>query len=411
MDGVFSVGDVVRYLRDILDEDVVLSGLWIQGEVSNLSQSSSGHTYFTLKDEECQLKCVLFRGAGRAQAGVLKHGAHVLVHGRVGVYETQGTVQLYVDLVQAGGMGSLHRRFEELCDRLRAEGLFAEEHKRPLPVMPRRVGVVTSAQGAAFQDICKVIGNRFPVVEIVLAPTLVQGEEAAAQIATAILHLATIDHLDVIIVARGGGSLEDLWAFNDERVARAIVASPIPVVTGIGHETDTTIADYAADVRAPTPSGAAMLAVPDRQDLLQRIAAQIDTMERTLNERLQRYQATIKATARELEVHSPARRIAQQRQRVDDLAGLLQERVLHAIALRGERLGASHTQLKLLDPVRTLDRGYAMVTAEDGTILRAVAGLRPKDRILIRMRDGSVPAEVTGAAEIARLARSRGTNA
>jgi exodeoxyribonuclease VII large subunit len=406
MDGVFSVGDVVRYLRDLLDEDVMLSGLWIEGEISNLSQSSSGHTYFTLKDEECQLKCVLFRGAGRAQAGLLKHGAHVLVHGRVGVYETQGTVQLYVDLVQTDGMGSLHRRFEELCDRLRAEGLFAEAHKRPLPAMPRRIGVVTSAQGAAFQDICKVIANRFPVVEIVLAPTLVQGEEAAAQIVAAILHLATIDRLDVIIVARGGGSLEDLWAFNDERVARAIVASPIPVVTGVGHETDTTIADYAADVRAPTPSGAAMLVVPDRQDLLQRISAQVDALERAMSERLRRYQATMDAAARELAIQSPSRRIAQQRQRIDDLAGLLQERVLYGIALRGERLGASHTQLKLLDPVRTLDRGYAMVTGEDGTILRAVAGLQQRDRILIRMRDGSIPAEVTGAPEISRLAVS-----
>lgn len=398
MDGVFSVAEVVGYLRDIIDEDVVLSGLWIEGEVSNLSHSTAGHTYFTLKDAEAQLKCVMFRQAGRGQAATLKHGGQMLVHGRMGIYEAQGSIQLYVDLVQPAGVGALHRRFEELRDRLREEGLFAEERKRPIPAMPARIGLVTSAQAAALQDILRVLARRFPAVEVILAHTAVQGDEAPAQIVAAIEHLGRRGDLEVLIVARGGGSLEDLWAFNEEIVVRAIVASPIPVVTGIGHETDTTIADLAADLRAPTPSAAAAAVVPDREELLAQLLAARQELRRAMAERLMRSGAELSALKRELAMRSPERRLAQYRQVLDDTQVVLRERTLHHITLMGERLRSRHIQLKLLDPLRTLDRGFALLTDERGVIIRHAAALSADQRIDIRLSDGSVPATITGPA-------------
>lgn len=402
MDGVFTVGEVVRYLRDILDEDVVLSGVWVEGEVSNLSHSGAGHTYFTLKDTDCQLKCVLFRGSARGQAALVKHGGQVLAHGRVSVYETQGSVQLYVDLVQPAGIGALHRRFEALCDALREEGLFAEELKRPIPALPRRIGVVTSAQAAAFQDICRVLEERFPAVEVVLAHTLVQGEDAPAQIVAALEHLGALGDIDVVILARGGGSLEDLWAFNDEHVARAVRACPVPVVTGVGHETDTTIADFAADLRAPTPSAAAMAVVPDRQELLGQIATLEVELRRVVVERMARERAQVALLARELELRSPMRRVEQQRQVLDELALVLRERALHHIMVKGERLRSRHLQLKLLDPLRTLDRGFALVTDGEGRIVRDIAAISAGDSIGVRLRDGSFPATVSGPPVVGR---------
>ena len=399
MDGVFSVSEVVAYLRDIIDEDLVLGSLWLQGEVSNLSHSSAGHTYFTLKDETAQLRCVLFRNAGRGQATLLTHGAHVLTHGRIGIYEAQGSIQLYVDLVQPEGVGALHQRFEALRDRLREEGLFADERKRPLPMLPRRVGVVTSPQAAAFQDICRVLRSRFPAVEVVLAPTLVQGVDAPPRIVAAIKHLGRRGDIDVIIVARGGGSLEDLWAFNEEIVARAIAGCPVPVVTGVGHETDTTIADFAADLRAPTPSAAAAAVVPDREDLLVQLAALRQDLQRGVSDRLARHRGDLASCRRELLQRSPERHIDQRRQQLDDMLTVVRERSLHHIMLKGEQLRSRHTQLKLLDPLRTLDRGFALVLDRHGTIVRTTHALAMGDDVRLRLRDGTVVARITGTPE------------
>jgi exodeoxyribonuclease VII large subunit len=396
LDGVFSVSEVVRYLSDMLAEDVVLSGLWVEGEVSNLSSSAAGHTYFTLKDEECQLRCVIFRASGALRAAVkaLKNGSQVLSHGRVGVYEVQGAVQLYVDHVQTAGVGVLQRRFEELCARLRAEGLFDEGRKRELPALPRRIGVVTSPQAAAFQDICRVLAQRFPAVEVVLTPTTVQGTEAPAQIVAAIEHLGTLSHIEVIIVARGGGSIEDLWAFNDETVARAISRSPIPVVTGIGHETDFTVADFVADLRAPTPSAAAAAVVPDRGALLAQIVAYRDDLLRACGDHLDEQRGALEAVCRELRQHSPIRQTAQWRQRLDDQAAVLMERFAHRIVLQRERLQSHRAELLLLHPMLSLDRGYAIVTDSAGAIVREAAQLSPKDVIRLHMRDGTATATV-----------------
>jgi exodeoxyribonuclease VII large subunit len=397
VDGVFSVAEVVQYLGDILAEDVVLSGLWVQGEISNLSHSTAGHTYFTLKDADCQLRCVVFRASGASKLHVkaLKNGDSVLTHGRVGVYEVQGTVQLYVDHVQAAGAGILHQRFEELCARLRAEGLFDAERKRTLPALPRRIGVVTSAQAAAFHDVCRILAGRFPAVEVVLSPTLVQGIEAPAQIAAAIAHLSSRGDVDVIIVTRGGGSIEDLWAFNEEVVARAIFASAVPVVSGVGHETDFTVADFVADVRAPTPSAAAMAVVPDRDVLLAQIESLADDLARSVDDRRAAWAADLDALRRDLDYRSPLRRLAQLRQHLDEQLSVLSERMSTSMELRRERLRSRTTELSLLSPSDAARRGYALVVDSHGLVVRDAGSVIAGDEITVRLRDGSLAALVT----------------
>jgi len=398
MDGVFTVGEVVRYLGDILSEDVLLSGLWVRGEISNPSLSAAGHRYFTLKDAESEIQCVIFRASGRRQVPNLKQGDHMLAHGRLGVYEAKGRVQLYVDLVQQEGVGPLHQQFEELCARLREEGLFSVERKRPLPALPRRVGVVTSPQAAAFQDVLKVLSARFPAIEVVLSPTLVQGDEAPAQIVAAIHRLAAEPKLDVILLVRGGGSLEDLWAFNSELVARAIAASPIPIVSGVGHETDMTIADFTADLRAPTPSAAAIAVVPDRLELLAQIAALSEDLKDAVQAGYAERRAAVRRARVDLSLYSPARAIDQRRQRIDDLLGLGADRLHYQLGLRRERLLGAERQVHLLNPLRVLDRGFALVARADGRIARDAGPLRPQEPIKIRFRDGEVSATITEAA-------------
>ncbi len=400
MDGVFTVGEVVRYVQDILTDDLVLSGLWVRGEVSNLSVSAAGHTYFTLKDGAGQLRCVFFRtgssrGGARGATGALKQGDEVLAHGRVGMYEVQGNLQLYVDIVQQAGIGPLHLQFEQLCARLLEEGLFAADRKRVLPEMPRRIGVVTSPQAAAFQDICRVLASRFPAVEVVLSPSLVQGADAPRQLLAALDRLNGVARIDVIIMARGGGSLEDLWAFNDEDLARAIVASPIPVVTGIGHETDTTIADFAADLRAPTPSAAAAAVVPDRRELAARVEDLARQMREDVDADLNEYRARLARTVNDLGAWSPLRTIQQRRQRIDDLVRVGRDYVAHHLRLRSERLRGEERGLQLLSPTLTLDRGFALALRDGDVIARDAGELTLNEPLRLRFRDGEVGVVVT----------------
>ncbi len=408
VDGVFTVGEVIRYLGDVLGDDVVLAGLWVQGEISNLSHSTAGHTYFTLKDEECQLKSVAFRGSSvhKAVLRELKNGDLVLAHGRIGVYEAQGAVQLYVDHVQPAGLGVLQQRFDELCAKLRSEGLFDESRKRPLPPFPQRIGVVTSAQAAAFQDICRILSERFPIVEVVLAPSLVQGAEAPPQIVAAIDHLSNQDNVDVIVVARGGGSMEDLWAFNDESVARAIARARVPVVTGIGHETDFTVADFVADLRAPTPSGAAVAVVPDREALLAQIRSGREDLTAAIMDRLNASRQSLLAARDELSRRSPERRLMQWRQRLDETAQVLVERSARHVQMKRERLMVRQAELALLHPAAALQRGYALITDMAGTVLRSAAAFDVGDQVRIRLRDGVVTATVD---DVARSADGRHT--
>ena len=271
---ILTVSQVTTYIKELLEADFLLRDLWIQGEVSNFSRSTAGHIYFTLKDAEASIKCVLWRSLAEEQTHLPADGQAVILHGRVSVYEVQGAYQFYVDLVQPAGVGTLYLRFLALKERLAEEGLFSPERKRPLPPFPRSLGVVTSPKAAAWRDILHVLERRYPLVEVILAPAAVQGPEAPLQIAEAIRTLNEETGVDLIIVARGGGSLEELWAFNEEAVARAIYSSGVPVISGVGHEVDFTIADFVADLRAPTPTAAAAAAVPDMEECRQSLMRQ-----------------------------------------------------------------------------------------------------------------------------------------
>ncbi|MFZ2359370.1 MAG: exodeoxyribonuclease VII large subunit, partial [Anaerolineae bacterium] len=264
----FTVTQLLSQIKTLIEREQTLRNVWLQGEVSNFVRATSGHCYFTLKDERAVLACVMWKQDAQRLARLPQNGQQVLVHGYVSVYESQGKMQFYADALELAGVGRLYQEFEALKAKLAAEGLFDPEHKRPLPAWPQRIAVVTSPRAAALRDILRTLALRYPAVEVLLAPSAVQGAEAPAQIVAAIELLndwhAGVEPIDVIIVARGGGSIEELWAFNDEQVARAIAASSVPVVSGVGHETDFTLADFAADLRAPTPTGAAAAAVPDR---------------------------------------------------------------------------------------------------------------------------------------------------
>jgi exodeoxyribonuclease VII large subunit len=393
---IYRVSAITRYLRELLETDVFLADLWVAGEVSNCSRAPSGHIYFTLKDAESQLRCVLWRDKAARLSYLPQNGAAVVVHGYISVYEVQGTYQLYVDTVQPEGLGVLYQQFEALKQKLQAEGLFEAARKRPLPRFPRRIGVVTSPIGAVFHDILNVLRRRYPLAEVILAPTPVQGEGAPEGIVAALQALNDLGDVDVIIVARGGGSLEELWAFNDEGVARAIAASGLPVISGVGHETDFTIADFVADVRAPTPSAAAELVAPDVAALRQQIAAQRSRLAELTQGRLTAARARLAQETRVLGRYSPRAMVDRQRQRLDDLARVLSSHLAHNLVVQRERLASRSRQLVALGPFATLERGYAIVTHQaSGRIVARVAQVTTGDALAVRVSDGSFGAAVT----------------
>lgn len=406
----FSVSQLNRHVRALVEGDLMLQDCWVEGEVSNYTRAASGHVYFTLKDESARLACVMWRSNFEWQTYVPEDGHAVLCHGYVSVYEAQGRYQLYVDEIQPAGHGVLHLEFEALKKKLAAEGLFDDERKRPVPAHPRRIGVVTSPQAAALRDICHVLARRYPLAEVVLAPTLVQGEQAPAQIVAA---LGAINQagVDVVILARGGGSLEELWAFNDERVARAVAASQTPVVCGVGHQTDFTIADFVADVRAPTPSAAAEVVVPDGAELRQTLLGLRMQLAAGVGRQLADRTREVEQQRQRLARHSPMRVIGEYRQRVDGLAQTGQRAVLHRLALARERLNSRITQMHALDPTATLARGYAIVSRLDtGQTVSSVRHVRPGDVLSVQVSDGDFesvvgrgrrqkPSSETGAAD------------
>ena len=391
----YSVSDLTRYIREMLETDYRLQDVWVQGEVSNLSRPGSGHVYFSLKDAGAQIRCVIWRSAAQLMTVALREGEAIVAHGRVSVYEQQGNYQLYVDAVQsAGGIGDLYRQFELLKAKLQAEGLFDAERKRPLPELPRRIGIVTSPTGAAIRDMLNVISRRWPLLEVILAPTQVQGDDAPPQIVAALRRLYARRDLDAIIVARGGGSIEDLWAFNDERVARAIVAAPVPVVCGVGHETDFTIADFVADVRAPTPSAAAELVTPSRDDTLLTVDAHAARLKERLQDRLDAARSSLTMHTRALQHLSPQTRLATIRERLSDLSGSLATALLHTVELWRERVDGQAARLSALGPLAVLERGYAIVTlTRTGAVVRSVKQVKSGDRLNVRVTDGEFGAQ------------------
>ena len=415
---VYTVGQVTAYLKDKLEGDPLLADLTVEAEVSNFRVSGAGHGYFTLKDDTGVLNCVMFRNrltAGR-NSQALAEGSAVLAYGRITFYEPRGSVDFMVDAVAPAGMGALALKLEELRTRLESEGLFDESRKRPLPPFPRAIGVVTSPSGAVFHDIRNVIGRRYPLAELILSPARVQGDGAARDIVAAIGALNDDGRAGVIIVARGGGSLEDLWPFNEEAVARAIYASRIPVVSGVGHETDFTIADYTADRRAPTPSAAAELVVPDRAELKRQLAGAGEFLRRSMTQRLGDRRAGVDALARRLERSLPD--ASHNRRLVDDLAHRLERSLPDVPALRrrldetARQAGAAmfnrlkfarlavengEERLRALDPTATLRRGFAVVRHRDsGELVAAKGRVADGDPLTITVADGDIPA-VAGA--------------
>jgi len=386
---VYTVGEITQYIKDLFEVDPLLLDLWVEGEVSNCVQSAAGHMYFTLKDARAQLSCVLWRSQVASLEHVPADGHAVMVHGHASVYERQGRYQLYVDRVRPVGEGALFLQLQALKDKLQREGLFATERKRPLPHCPRRLGVVTSPVSAAIRDILHVLQRRYPLAEVILAPTLVQGDEAPPQIVAAIETLNARTDVDVIIVARGGGSLEELWAFNDERVARAIFASRVPVISGVGHETDYTIADFVADVRAPTPSAAAEVAVPDQQVLRDQIVQYRDTLHQGMKQSLTENRRRAEHTLTLLRRFLPRALLDRWRQHVDERRQRMWTVQRHHLALHREQSAGMQLRLQALSPESILNRGYAVVSRRDtGAVVRRTAHVASGDAIDVRVSDG-----------------------
>ncbi|TYZ30198.1 exodeoxyribonuclease VII large subunit [Selenomonas caprae] len=403
---IHSVSQVNKFIKGMFDREQLLRGIMVRGEISNFKCYPSGHCYFTLKDANSSLKCVMFRSRAQNLRFQPVNGLKAVAAGSISVYERDGAYQLYVDSLAPEGTGDLALAFEQLKVKLTEEGLFAAEHKKALPEFPRKIGVVTSSAGAVLRDIYHVAKHRWPAVQLVLRPVQVQGEGAAAQVAEAIRFFNESYPVDVLIVGRGGGSMEDLWAFNEECVVRAVYASRIPVISAVGHETDFTLADFAADVRAATPSNAAELAVPDRADLQRHVAGLMTRLSTQAHKGIESRRLRLAALLRSRVLQEPQTLLAERRQRLDaalrQLCQLAQQAVVdkrHAVSLALEKLDG-------MNPARVLQRGY-VAAEKDGQLVTRAAQLRPHDRLSLVLQDGRVAVEVMDKAVKAEKPRTR----
>lgn len=397
MKNIYTVSQINKYVKNVISKDMILSGLWVKGEISNYKHHYSGHMYFTLKDEKGLLRCVMFRSRNSALDFNPENGMKVVIRGYVSVFERNGQYQLYAEEMVPDGIGNLYIAFEQLKKKLKQEGLFDEAGKKKIPYLPRTIGVVTSSTGAVIRDIIHVLDRRFKNVELKVFPVAVQGKYASGQIAHAIKRLNELDCIDVIIVARGGGSLEELWAFNEEIVARSIYKSSIPVISAVGHETDFTISDFAADVRAPTPSAAAEVVVPEKavlKSVIDGFALRLrNSVIRNIDKRSERY----KELTRNHVFKRPYERINQERLRLD----VLNKYLLNSMESHKERiknkLGSLTEKLDALSPLSVLTRGYSIVwSAEDGSIVKSVKDMNKGDRVEIKLKDGKMDCTVNG---------------
>src|SRR5688572_1210095 len=389
---ILRVTDLNRRVRGLLDSDAVLADVWVEGEVSQPSFPPSGHCFFTLKDANSQLRAALFREELARALVRPEHGMHVIIHGRVRAYEPQGVYQLYVESITPAGAGDLNARYEALRKQLAAAGLFDEGRKRPIPRWPRRIGVVTSPVGAVWRDINNVLRRRYPLVELVLSPSVVQGATSAPAIVRALQRLYAQPELDTIILARGGGSLEDLWSFNDERVVRAVAESPVPIIVGVGHESDVSLADFAADLRAPTPSAAAELATPDATQLATVVGRLRDRATSALLGRAAEQRRSLDAERRALLGLSPD--IDAARQRTSDLLDRGARALDDRLARRRMLLESVQSALRTLSPTATLERGYAVARTADGRIVRDAAQVAAGDAMQVIVARGTVETRV-----------------
>lgn len=391
---VLSVKELTGYLHGILESDEILKDIWVAGEISNLSRAGSGHIYFTLKDQTASIRCAMWRQFALRLSSLIQDGQSVEAHGYVDIYEAGGQLQFYVDTIRLAGEGLLYQEFLQLKSRLEAEGLFDDARKRPLPAFPHAIGIVTSPAGAALQDILNVLQRRFPLAEVILSPTPVQGSEAPTGLISAIRRIIDAKP-DVILVARGGGSLEDLSAFNDELLARAIAASPIPVITGIGHETDFTIADFVADLRAPTPTAAAEMAVPNKDDLIVELSEWTSKLHRIYRHNMDNLLWQLSDQVNQLMKNSPVQSLTHQSEKLVDTSNLLSKTVFHILDIRRLYLKDLHGQMSALSPQATLNRGFALVTNQlNNKLVTSTSDVIDQLPIKIQVGDGTFGASV-----------------
>ena len=388
-----SVTQLNEYLKMVIEGDRVLSNVFVRGEISNFKLYSSGHAYFTLKDDAGQLKSVMFRSYFSRMAFMPEDGMRVIAHGRVSVYETSGQYQLYVDDMQPDGAGSLAMRFEQLKRKLAAEGLFDESRKRPLPPMPRRIGVITSPSGAAVHDIINVLGRRFPAAEMILYPSEVQGAQAPAQLISGVEFFSVTGLVDVIILGRGGGSAEDLWAFNDEYLARAVASCSVPVISAVGHESDFTICDFVADRRAPTPSAAAEIAVPDMGEIIRGLSGLKSGLQTSMQKLIAQERRVLNQLTQSRVFSRPEQTLDNFRMRLDEKDADLNRAFGETLKQKGQNVALFAGKLQALNPLSILSRGYATVS-RDGASVTSAKQINENDTLDIRMADGSVRATV-----------------
>lgn len=392
---VVSVSQLNEYIRGKLDGDALLSGIAVRGELSNYKVYPSGHHYFTLKDEASSLKCVMFKSSAVRLRFRPENGMKVIAMGKISVYPRDGVYQLYCASMAMDGIGDLYAAFEQLKAKLSAQGLFDPAHKKPLPKYPGTIGIVTSSAGAAVHDMLRILRKRYPLTRVLLLPVRVQGAEAPGEIAAAIRYANHYQLADLLIVGRGGGSIEDLWAFNDEQVAHAIYDSRIPVISAVGHEPDVTISDYVADLRAATPSNAAELAVPDQDALRQNLDSMCMAMTTALTRQVKAARQHLQVLSGSPALQSPTGYLEQRRKSLE----LLQNRLVSAETRTVERKDRQFieltSKLDAMSPLKVLTRGYALVRREDGMVLKSVRQIEPGERIKVSLSDGSLTAAVT----------------
>lgn len=391
---VLSITQLNEYIRGRMDADPLLNTVAVRGEISNYKQYPSGHHYFTLKDEASALRCVMFKGNALRLRFRPENGMKVIAVGKVSVYPRDGAYQLYCVSLTVDGVGDLYVAFEQLKKKLAAQGLFDPAHKKPLPRYPGRIGIITSSAGAAVHDMLRILNKRYPLSRVYLLPVRVQGAQAPGEIASAIRYANYYRLADLLIVGRGGGSMEDLWVFNDEQVALAIYQSQIPVISAVGHEPDVTISDYVADLRAATPSNAAELAVPDRDALRQSLDAQVSTMAAALTRQLKASRQHLSALAASPALQSPTGYLEQRAQQVLLLKNRLISAQNQSIAVRKQKYIAAAAKLDAMSPLKVLTRGYSMTQREDGTVVRSVSQVEPGERLRISLEDGTLRATV-----------------
>jgi len=390
---VFTVSEITRDVRLLLEEN--FGTVWVEGEVSNFIRHTSGHMYFSIRDKESLLSCVLFRSAGERIKFEIKDGMQILCFGRISVYDKRGQYQLYVKKMEPKGVGALQIAFEQLKEKLKKEGLFEESRKRPIPFLPQRVGVITSPTGAAIRDILNVAKRRFSNIEIILNPASVQGEAAKGEIVEALEMFNNLENVDVIILGRGGGSLEDLWAFNEEIVARAIYHSKIPVISAVGHEIDWTISDFVSDFRAPTPSAAAELVIPKKEDLVSILQGLADRMKVALIAKRDFLNEKLNTIRKRYALREPFNMIIQREQEIDDLAEGLLTKGSFAIKLKAEALNSIAGKLGALSPLSILNRGYSITRRKkDGSIIKDAGALKEEELIRTKVSKGEVISRV-----------------